>query len=106
MMLCAISEFSKSLTASPASVYNLCLPQIFSVRETALELGRLMDRQPVFGEAERTTSLLGNAQKLANELGAPPTPMESIIRWVAHWTKIGGLNINKPTHFEVTDGAY
>jgi nucleoside-diphosphate-sugar epimerase len=97
---------SLALTATPARVFNLCLPQIFSVRETALELGRLMDRQPVFAEPERSTSLLGNAQKLAHELGAPATPMETIIRWVAHWTKIGGLNINKRTHFEVTDGAY
>ena len=35
-----------------------------------------------------------------------PTALEGVIRWTAHWIKRGGRSLNKPTHFEVRDGAY
>lgn len=97
---------SLSLATSPAEVFNLCLPQVFSVRETATQLGTLLGKQPIFAGSEGSTALLGNAQKLTSALGAPRTSFETLLKWVAHWVKIGGTNINKPTHFEVTDGNY
>ena len=33
-------------------------------------------------------------------------PLDSVLEWIAHWIRIGGRNLNKPTHFEVRDGTY
>jgi hypothetical protein len=29
-----------------------------------------------------------------------------LLTWAAHWVRIGGASLNKPTHFEVADGRY
>ena len=97
---------SLGLATAPAAVFNLCRPEAFSVREVAGRLGGLLGLEPRFTGVEGTIALLGNAQKLADELGPPRTSMDTIVRWVAHWVKTGGKNIGKPTHFEVTDGKY
>jgi hypothetical protein len=39
-------------------------------------------------------------------LGPPEVPLERLLAWVAHWVRIGGTSLNKPTHFEVADGRY
>ena len=31
---------------------------------------------------------------------------EALVRWVAHWVGGGGATLDKPTHFEVRDGAF
>ena len=97
---------SLALATSPASVYNLCLPEIFSVKEVATKLGQLLGREARFSGTEGTTALLGNAEELTKELGAPRTSIDTITQYAAHWVKSGGRNIGKPTHFEVTDGKY
>lgn len=95
-----------SLASAPPSLWNLCRPEAFSVRDIAAELGALLGRPPVFAGAESDTALLGNAAPLCRILGTPPTPMRTIVRWVARWVKTGGRSLEKPTHFEVRDGDY
>jgi nucleoside-diphosphate-sugar epimerase len=95
-----------ALTESTAAVYNLCRPEIYSVREVSMRLGELLGREPKFNGSEHPTALIADAQKLTSKFGPPQTSLETILRWVAHWTKSGGRNIGKPTHFEVTDGKY
>jgi nucleoside-diphosphate-sugar epimerase len=97
---------SLSLTASPPGAWNLCQPEAFSVRETALKLGELLDRNPSFTGTEARTALLGNPTRICDALGRPPTPMDTVLRWTAHWVRTGGRSLNKPTHFEVRDGNY
>ena len=97
---------SLPLAASPATAWNLCRPEVFSVREIATRIGELLGRAPVFSGNESATSLLGNAAKLCAALGSPATPMESILRWTAAWVKQGGRDLGRPTHFEVRDGNY
>jgi len=29
-----------------------------------------------------------------------------MLGWTAHWVKLGGGDLGKPTHFEVRDGNY
>jgi hypothetical protein len=94
------------LAASPPAVWNLCRPELFSVREVANKLGTFLDRAPEFTGAESQTALLGNAAGLCRILGEPPTPMDTIIRWVADWVRSGGRTLERPTHFEVRDGQY
>ena len=92
--------------ASSPSVWNLCRPEIFPVREIATQLGGLLGRAPIFSGSETESALLGNSVKLCNALGAPPTPMETILRWTTEWVKQGGRDLGRPTHFEVRDGNY
>ena len=93
-------------TAVPALVLNVTGPQIQSVREVALKLGRLLGRTPIFSGKELTTSFLGNVDK-ANELfGEPRVSVEQLIDWTADWVGRGGANHGKPTHFETVDGKY
>jgi hypothetical protein len=33
-------------------------------------------------------------------------PADVLVRWVAHWVGRGGATLDKPTHFEVRDGAF
>jgi nucleoside-diphosphate-sugar epimerase len=95
-----------SLADSPPSVWNLCRPEKFAVRTVAEQLGDFLGRKPVFNGAESTSALLSNSERICTQLGQPPTSLETMLRWTAHWTKHGGRMLGKPTHFEVRDGNY
>jgi nucleoside-diphosphate-sugar epimerase len=95
-----------ALADSPPTVWNVCRPERFSVREVANRLGELLNRSPAFNGREEATALLADASKICAALGAPRVPMETLLRWTAHWVKQGGRDLGKPTHFEVRDGNY
>lgn len=97
---------SLPLAASPPSAWNLCAPQVFSVRQIATRLGELLERSPNFTGAEAATALLGNPARLCGALGEPSLPLETLLPWIAAWVKGGGRTLDKPTHFEVRDGTY
>jgi len=94
------------LCLSPPSVWNLCQPQVFSVRTIATRLGELLGRIPRFTGTEATTALLGNARPLCQRLGTPLVSMDSILECTADWVTNHRTLWNKPTHFEVRDGRY
>ncbi len=95
-----------SLVEAPPSIWNLCRPEVFSVRAIASRLGELLGRTPQFARTESPTALLGNSAPLCAKLGQPSAPVETMLRWIAHWVKKGGRNLGRPTHFEVRDGNY
>jgi nucleoside-diphosphate-sugar epimerase len=95
-----------SLAASPPTVWNLCRPECFSVRQIATRLGELLGRPPCFAGQEASTTLLANPSRLCTALGPPSTPVEAMLRWTAHWVRQGGRDLGKPTHFEARDGDY
>ncbi len=95
-----------SLVASPPSVWNLCRPEILSVRAVATQLGHLLEQPPKFVGTEATTALLGNSGPLCEKLGDPSLSLETMLVWIADWIKAGGRNLDRPTHFEVRDGRY
>jgi hypothetical protein len=97
---------SLALAAPGGSAWNLCRPEIFSVRTVAGQLGELLDRVPQFVGVESSTALLGNSKAICTRLGDPATPLTTMLKWIAHWVKQGGCNLGKPTHFEVRDGQY
>ena len=76
------------------------------MREVASRLGELLDRPPRFTESEAATALLGNAAKACDVLGTPAVPLETMLRWTAHWVQAGGRSLDRPTRFEVRDGSY
>ena len=94
------------LAKSPPVVFNLCRPEVFSVREIATRLGELLGHPPRFKGAETATALLGNAARIAGALGEPATQLDTMLRWIAHWVKSEGRSLGKPTHFETRDGNF
>ena len=97
---------SLSLTGTPPSRFNLCHPEIFSVRSVAAEIGEHMKAAPLFKGTEAPNALLGNSQRICRALGRPATPISQVIKWTADWVSKGGNTLGKPTHFEVRDGVY
>jgi nucleoside-diphosphate-sugar epimerase len=94
-----------ALTANPPAVFNLSGPSV-SIRDLAAKFSELFGRPAEVVGTEAGTALLSNSERACEKLGPPPTAMDDIIRWTAHWVSNGGRSLNKPTHFEVRDGTY
>jgi nucleoside-diphosphate-sugar epimerase len=97
---------SLALCASPAAVLNVTGPERISVREVATEFGRELGKAVRFHGTEGPLALLSDASRCVARLGPPEVPLERLLAWVVHWVRIGGVSLNKPTHFEVADGRY
>jgi len=95
-----------SLAACPPAVWNQTGSATLSVRAISNQFAELMERPATFVGQESDTAPLSNPARLCDELGPPPTPLETVIRWTADWVRNGGRSLNKPTHFEVRDGRY
>lgn len=97
---------SLALASSPATAINLTGVRPLAVREVAHRFGELMGRPARIVGAEGTTALLSNTERARRTLGAPPTPLDTVIRWTAHWVAAGRRVLDKPTHYEVRDGGF
>lgn len=97
---------SLALCESPARTVNITGEAILNVRETAISLGKLIGCEPHFSGTEAEDAWLNDASQAFSELQKPPTPLEPMLRWIAHWVKNDGRNLGKPTHFEVRDGQF
>lgn len=97
---------SFDLTASPVAAFNLSSASIYSIRETALRLGQLLERKPRFIGVESGTAFVSNTTLITSKLGVPPTALNATLNWIAHWVRSGGRSLNRPTHFDVRDGQF
>ncbi len=97
---------SLELCASPSCILNVAGPETLSTRKTAEFFGRRFGRKPLFTGEESDKALLSNASKCHALLGYPEVPVRTLMDWVADWLEHGGRLLNKPTHFEVSDGKY
>jgi nucleoside-diphosphate-sugar epimerase len=95
-----------ALARTPAAVFNLCRPEVFSVRDVAERLGKFLGYEPRFIGQESDKAIVGNAAKLCAALGTPRVELDTMLKWIAHWVKGGGRNLDRPTHFETRDGRY
>ena len=95
-----------SLVSCPPTVWNLCRPEVFSLRDVAARFGELLGRVPQFTGIEVPKALLCNSRALCEKLGEPSTPVAPMLRWIADWVQHNGCTWGKPTHFEVRDGRY
>ncbi len=91
---------------SPATVLNITGPEILSIRNTALEFGKLFGKKVVFTGKEAPTALLSNSGKAYSLFGKPEVPASRVIEWTAGWIMQNGKLLGKPTKFEVRDGKY
>ena len=97
---------SLELCDSPPRILNVTGPETLSVRGAAEFFGRRFKRSPVFTGEESDEALLSNASECHALLGYPAIPVRTLMEWVADWLEQGGRLLNKPTHFEVSDGRY
>ena len=92
--------------ASPPAVLNVTGGERISVREMAAWFGTAFGKEPRLVGAEGPVALLSDSSRCRALLGEPEVSLDRLREWVAHWVQSGGSLLNKPTHFEVTDGRF
>jgi nucleoside-diphosphate-sugar epimerase len=92
--------------AVPPEILNVTGPEKISVRETALQFGRLFGKQVHWAGAEGETAWLSDSSKMLRRFGEPAVSTATLIRWVAEWLARGGETLGKPTGFEVRHGEF
>ncbi len=97
---------SLEICESPAKFLNITGPEILSVREVAVEFGKLFKAEPEFVNEEAKTALLNNSEQAFELFGRPKVSTGQIIKWIADWISEGRELLGKPTHYEVRDGKY
>ena len=95
-----------ALAQTPPLMLNMTGPETVSIRRLAERFGALFDKAPMFAGEESETALLSNAGESFQLLGYPAVTLEQMIGWVAHWVKISGPTLAKPTHFETRTGKF
>jgi len=94
------------LCEQPPVAMNLTGTEVLSVRALAEQMGRELEREPRFVGSESDTALLGDAGALVESLGEPDTPIGEVVAWMAHWIRVGGRSLGKPTKYESRAGKF
>ena len=97
---------SLELAASPPRILNVTGTETLTVRDTANWFGERFGRPCRFEGTEGPTALLSDASACRELLGAPEVSAEQLMEMVARWVEGGGASLDKPTHFEVSDGRF
>lgn len=92
--------------SAPPAILNVTGPETLRVREVAGWFARRFGRELHLRGAEGETALLSNAGRCLSLLGPPEVAAAQLMEMVAAWTEAGGAVLNKPTHFEVSDGRF
>jgi nucleoside-diphosphate-sugar epimerase len=91
---------------TPANVLNITGPETIPVKYVAEQFADLLGKKVTFVGETGSIALLGNSSKATALFGYPTVPLGRMIRWVAFWLMAGGRSLNKPTHFETSNGRY
>ena len=91
---------------SPPLVLNVAGPELVKIRDLARGFSRIFGIEPVLEGAEAATALLSNAARRQEIFGPPSVSLEQMMEWTAHWVRIGGRSLGKPTHYEQRDGRF
>lgn len=90
----------------PPFVINITGAETLSIRDVALELGRVLGREPVFTDREENDALLSNTMLAQSLFGRPTISADVLLAWVAEWLRAGGPTLGKPTRFEEREGRF
>jgi len=92
--------------ACPPNIMNVTGPETLSIRHIAEEISKHLEKTPIFTNTESETALLVDSAKATRLFGGPSVSLPTLLKWVAHWLKIGGESLGKASHFEVRDGKF
>ena len=92
--------------AAPPRVLNVTGAETLSVRATAEFFGKRFGRRCDFHGPEGRFALLSDAAAAHALMGVPDVASDCLMEMVADWVRSGGASLDKPTHFEVSDGKF
>jgi len=95
-----------SLASAPPIILNVTGPETLRVRWIAEHFGAIFGTDPQFEGSENETALLSDSSLSCRILGPPSVTALPLIQWQAEWIRAGLPILDKPTHFEVRDGAF
>lgn len=102
----AMAIASLAHAASPAAVFNIAGPEKLSVRETAVQFGRLFGIEPILEGVEAPDALLNDGRAAYETLGKPTVSADDLVDAIARWIAQGGPLLGKPTHYDLRSGAF
>ncbi len=102
---CAALELLPA-AAAPPFVLNVTGREALAVRALAEQLGARLGRAPRFTGREAADALLSNTARLARTLAPPAMELDTMLDWVAEWVREARPLLDRPTHFDVRDGAF
>jgi len=91
---------------APAEKMVVTGPETLSVKQTALQFGKLFNKEVKFVGQEYDSSYSFNASKCSATFGYPSVSAGELIKWQAEWILDGCRTLDKPTHFEERGGKY
>jgi nucleoside-diphosphate-sugar epimerase len=94
------------LCATPPAILNVTGAETLLVRDVASWFAKRFGRGVRFQGVEGETALLSNPGRCFDLLGRPEVNSAGLMELVAGWIEAGGSSLNKPTHFEVSDGRF
>lgn len=102
----AMALASLARANTPPFVVNVAGPETLSVRRVCQQMGDRLGTKPHFQGDEGQDALLSNGQLGHRLFGYPRVPVQRLIEWIVDWLQRGGEVWNRPTKFQVRDGAF
>lgn len=92
--------------ATPAAALNVTGLERVSIRELAETFAQRLAKPLRLSGQESDRAWLFDATRSYELFGPPEVSLEEMITATADWVRAGGESLGKPTHFEVSDGAF
>ncbi len=90
----------------PAAPLNVGGPEITAIRALAHAFAERFDIEPVFENAEAGTAWVNRTDAATGLFGSPMVPLSRMIDWVADWVSRDMPRYDKPTRYQLRDGAF
>ena len=92
--------------STPATIVNVSGPETISVKRIAGAFGRMLGKEAIFVNEEKSTALLSNTSQCSKMFGYPKVSLAVMMELVANWMIEGGRTLQKPTNFQQRDGKF
>lgn len=92
--------------ATPPAVLNITGPEKLYTKDIAAEFGKIFGKEVSFASEPGDKMFLSDASQSMELFGPLKVSAQEMIKMTAEWIMQGGRDLNKPTHFQVTDGQF